>query len=142
MGIAAGARKGGANQRVQQPTGEGEGTDASPRQEEVDGGFDESWNRGKKREGEGNEKEESLPLFSVMSRGSASKRAKSSAKHPTQQPAYEYYDDDSFIDEYSLVVSITRSEEDDYYGEKPKRKKDKTKAPKKPKSRFAEWTPS
>ena len=91
---------------------------------------------------EGNEKEESSPSFSVMSRGSASKRAKSSAKHPTQQPAYEYYDDDSFIDEYSLVVSITHSEEDDYYGEKPKREKDKTKAPKKPKSRFAEWTPS
>lgn len=78
----------------------------------------------------------------MMSRGSTSKRAKSSAKQSTQHLAYEYYDDDSFIDEYSLVVSITNSEEDDYYGEKPKRKKDKTKAPKKPKSRFAEWTPS
>lgn len=72
-----------------------------------------------------------------MSRDSASKRAKSDAKKSGQQPAYEYYDDDSFIDEYSPLVAFIASEEDDYYGEKPKRKKDKTKVPKKPKSRPA-----
>ena len=99
MGIAAGARAGGTNQRVQQQTGEGKGADASPRPEEVDCGFVGSWNRGKKRDGEGNEKEESLLFCSLIHSEAASKRAKSGAKKSSQQPVYEYYDDDSFIDE-------------------------------------------